>query len=359
MHKQTWTILIAGILLMVFFWSCTSAELTSARIYARDKEYEKEEEQLLLAMKGPDSQNPEVYFRMGADIYGNRGEWDKMNEMLDKALALGADVKIPVGAENLTVKEGVERIRGKYWTEFYNRGATTYNEALSGDPELKTKKLDKAIKYFSTAIQIFPVEGKTYKNLLFCYVQKGDQEGINATLNAALKINPDDTDLLLTAGQIRQRENDYEGALVYLEKALSLAPYDVEVVKSLANNYFFLEDYEQAVDAYNRALYQEADNSDLHYNLGLLYLRLTDFDLAEMEFQYVIEADPDDWEAILLIAEAFRGNERWEDAEYYYRQVLDIKPDHASAMRNLAVVVFKQGRVEESQEILNQAKALE
>ncbi|HIN46587.1 MAG TPA: tetratricopeptide repeat protein, partial [Candidatus Marinimicrobia bacterium] len=114
-----------------------------------------------------------------------------------------------------------------------------------------------------------------------------------------------------------------------------------------------------SVDAYNRALYQEPDNSDLHYNLGLLYLRLTDFDFAEEEFQFVIDANPDDWEAILLIAEAFRGNERWEDAEYYYRQVVEIVPDHSSAMRNLAVVIFQQGRVEEGQELLEQAKALE
>jgi Flp pilus assembly protein TadD len=127
----------------------------------------------------------------------------------------------------------------------------------------------------------------------------------------------------------------------------------------LANNYFFLESFEKAVDAYNRALYQEPDNSDLHYNLGLLYLRLADFDFAEEEFQFVIDANPDDWEAILLIAEAFRGNERWEDAEYYYRQVVEIVPDHSSAMRNLAVVIYQQGRVEEGQELLEQAKALE
>ena len=60
----------------------------------------------------------------------------------------------------------------------------------------------------------------------------------------------------------------------------------------------------------------------------------------------------------MLIAEAFRGNERWEDAEYYYRQVIDIVPDNAPAMRNLAVVVYRQGRLEESEELFEQAKAL-
>ena len=359
MQRRSWIILICSVLITTFYWSCTSAELTSARIYARDKEYDKEKEQLLLAMKGADSENPEVYFRMGSDIYANRGEWEKMNEMLDKAISLGEDIMIPVGAENLTVKEGVELIRGKYWAGFYNKGANAYNDALSGDLELKNSNLDKAIDLFSTAIQIFPTEGKTYKNLLFCYVQKEDQESIDATLAEALKISPEDTDLLLTAGQLSQREDDYEGANEYLEQALKLAPHNVEIVKTLANNYFFLENYENAVDAYNRALYQEPNNSDLHYNLGLLYLRLEDFDFAEEEFQFVIDANPDDWEAILLIAEAFRGNERWEDAEYYYRRVIEIVPEHTSAMRNLAVVIFQQGRVEEGQELLEQAKALE
>ncbi|MDP7025314.1 MAG: hypothetical protein QGI16_00090, partial [Candidatus Marinimicrobia bacterium] len=170
MQRRSWIILICSVLITTFYWSCTSAELTSARIYARDKEYDKEKEQLLLAMKGADSENPEVYFRMGSDIYANRGEWEKMNEMLDKAISLGEDIMIPVGAENLTVKEGVELIRGKYWAGFYNKGANAYNDALSGDLELKNSNLDKAIDLFSTAIQIFPTEGKTYKNLLFCYV---------------------------------------------------------------------------------------------------------------------------------------------------------------------------------------------
>ena len=359
MQNKNWILLICSVLVIMFFWSCTSAEITSARIYSRDKEYEKEEKQLLLAMNGTDSENPEVYFKMASDIYANRSEWGKMNEMLDKALALGAEIKIPVGAENLTVSEGVKLIRGKHWTEFYNNGAGAYNDALSGDPEMKSQFLDEAIELFTTAILISPSEGKTYKNLLFCYVQKEDQEGIDATLAEALKISPEDTDLLLIAGQLRLKENDYEGANEYLELAFTLTPHDVEVVKSLANNYFFLESFEKAVDAYNRALYQEPDNSDLHYNLGLLYLRLADFDFAEEEFQFVIDANPDDWEAILLIAEAFRGNERWENAEYYYRQVIEIKPDHSSAMRNLAVVIFQQGRVEEGQELLEQAKALE
>jgi Flp pilus assembly protein TadD len=362
MQRRSWIILICSALITTFYWSCTSAELTSARIYARDKEYDKEEEQLLLAMKGADSENPEVYFRMGSDIYANRGEWEKMNEMLNKAISLGEDIKIPVGAENLTVREGVELIRGKYWAGFYNKGANAYNDALSGDLELKNSNLDKAIDLFSTAIQIFPTEGKTYKNLLFCYVQKEDQEGIDATLTEALKISPEDTDLLLTAGQLSLRDSAYERANEYLEHAFALAPHDVEVVKSLANNYFFLENFEKAIDAYNRALYLEPNNSDLHYNLGLLYLRpgdMQDYDFAEEEFQVVIDANPDDWEAILLIAEAFRGNERWEDAEYYYRRVIEIVPEHTSAMRNLAVVIFQQGRVEEGQELLEQAKALE
>ena len=40
MQKKNWILLICSVLVIMFFWSCTSAELTSARIYSRDKEYE-------------------------------------------------------------------------------------------------------------------------------------------------------------------------------------------------------------------------------------------------------------------------------------------------------------------------------
>ena len=56
------------------------------------------------------------------------------------------------------------------------------------------------------------------------------------------------------------------------------------------------------------------------------------------------------------MGEAYEGMERWEDAEYYYRKALRSKPDNPTLLRNLGVVIYRQGRMEEGQEYLDKAK---
>ena len=68
--------------MIFYFVGCTSEELTSARLYIQQKNWEKAEEYLLKAME-VEPENPEVFYSLGKYIYAKKKDWENMNKMFD------------------------------------------------------------------------------------------------------------------------------------------------------------------------------------------------------------------------------------------------------------------------------------
>ncbi|MFQ6675760.1 MAG: tetratricopeptide repeat protein [Fidelibacterota bacterium] len=346
-----WAILVTG----VIFWGCASEQLTSARLYIREENWEKAEEMLLEALEvEPD--NPEIYFHLGKEIYGRRGEWDKMNEMFDKAMSLDPNKKLPTG---VAVRDAVNGTRTQFWGDHYNKGAGLYNRAIQSSGEERVDLLSRATSEFEIAKTIMPEEARTYKNLVFCYLYTDQPERLTTTLDEALERNPEDTELLLTAAKVFKDQGNVDRAVELTEKALQIRPSNVDAARFLAEIYYDQGDREGAIFAYQKAIREDPENADLHFNLGVLYLQIRDYDFAEEQFQAVLKFNPDDWEAAMGIGEAYERMEEWEDAEYYYRKALRIHPDDPVLLRGMARVIYRQGRIDEAESLLNEAKALE
>lgn len=406
---------------VVIFWSCASEQMTSARLYIREENWEMAEEMLLEAVE-LEPENPEVFFLLGEEIYGRKKNWIKMNEMFDQALALAPDKKLPNG---LTVAASIESARLKYWAVYYNKGADTYNkviqgrqaeatvselrigmstaelESMMGEPErinttvtefradeqwvypnglymyleggvvngfqifgqepsvAADNLLTEAIEAFETAKQINPDDSDTYKNLVFAYIQSGQTALLESTLEEALKRRPDDADLLVSAGQVYKDKGEVEKAIEFLEKGMRINPANSAAARFLADIYYDQGDKEGAIFAYQKAIKADPENVDLHFNLGVLYLQIADYDVAEEKFQVVLKLNPNDLEAAMGIGEAYERMEQWPDAEYYYGKALRVEPEDATLLRAMARVVYRQGRIDEAEELLGKAKAIE
>lgn len=337
------------------FLACASEQITSSRLYIQQEDWEKAEEQLLMAME-LEPENPEVYFLLGKEIYGRRGEWEKMNEMFDKALSVGADTKLP---EGFTVRVGVENAVREYWSQYYNRGADYYNTAVRGSGEDRVKNLDRAIEALETAKRISPSQPGSYKSLVFAYLQAGRSDLVDATLDEALKMNPEDIDLLIAASGTVREAGDLDRAIELLEKAVRIHPSDSRAARALADAFYEKGDKDGAILAYKRAIREDPENLDLHFNLGVLYLQVDDFDFAEEEFQRVLRLNPEDMDATIGIGEAYERMEQWEDAEFYYGKAIRLDPENPVLLRAMARVIYHQGRIEEAEEYLNRAKGIE
>lgn len=118
----------------------------------------------------------------------------------------------------------------------------------------------------------------------------------------------------LTAGQMLERQGDLPGAVEQYERAISANP--------------------RFTSAYNR--------------LAIVHQKLGHFEDAEQVLKSGIQADPG---AAMLqnnLGYCYLAQNRLSDAEYRFREALTISPEFKRARMNLAIVLARAGRLEES-----------
>jgi len=328
-----------------FILGCTSEELTSARLYIQQKNLVKAEEFLIKALK-VEPENPEIPYLLGRHIYSQREDWDKMNEMFDRALSIDPEKVILLGG---TVREYVEQNRYEHWSKIFNKGVASvkkyYEQGGDGDKGIDGGSgdegdggitgrsgdkggdgidgrsgeqghkagqitLKESIYLFETSIQIYPGEIQNYPILSRCYFEMGDSVRSIATVKKGAEISPDNFNINLTAGQILNNMNDKQGALPFLKHAVELEPHNSDAIQLLAQIYYDLGKQQDAIETYKIAIAEEEDKkvkADLHFNLGVIYNQMSEFDAAEEAFDEAYYLNDQDFEAVLGMAHAFEG----------------------------------------------------
>lgn len=131
-------------------FQCSSAELTSARLYIQRKDYQKAAEQLEKEVaKNPKSE--EGYFLLG-EVRSELKEYKEMKDAFDKALAISP-----------THQKEIQSYELSTWGHLFNQGVDAINNASD------STGYDRAITIFSTAIYVLPESTFTYRNLGLAY----------------------------------------------------------------------------------------------------------------------------------------------------------------------------------------------
>ncbi|MFQ6604764.1 MAG: tetratricopeptide repeat protein [Fidelibacterota bacterium] len=334
---------------------CASEELTSAKLYIQQENWEKAEEFLLKAMV-VEPENPEIPYLLGQKIYARRSDWKKMNEMFDKALEIGADKAILQGG---LVRDYVKNSRAKAWADAYNDAVTRFNKIRTVEGEEREKALDSTIEGFETALLIDPSETQTYPILSLVYIEKGYNDKALELLSQAQNQEFDDPKLLVTLGQSYIRLGVLEDAVTALNKALELDPSNLAAAKLLAQTWYDLDNLDMAIQTYEKAIELEKvdiKKADLHFNLGILYMKAGNITMAEDNFTYAYDLNPDDVESLVGIAQTFEQAEKWKKAEKYYKELVYLEPDNPEHYRSMARVLIKQGRPEEATRYFEKSK---
>ncbi len=154
---------IAILLLVAVFFSttgfqCGSAELTSAKLYINQKQYDKAEASLIKEVEKNDK-NEEAWFLLGQV----RMEMKRYNEMLDaykKALEVSDVHKAEISGNRLAI-----------WAMMYNEGVKNYNVGKDS-----AAAYDKALEQFSTAIAMEPDSAGTYYVAAMAHFAKKDYQ---------------------------------------------------------------------------------------------------------------------------------------------------------------------------------------
>ncbi len=186
----------------------------------------------------------------------------------------------------------------------------------------------------------------------------GKLEEAEVPLLRAAEAIPEEPEVWLNLGIVRQRTERYPESLAALDRAAELAPGWELVHFNRGVTLGHLGRHQEGVDALRRALEIRPDYPDAQHNLdtllerqatatgasrGIELARTGRLAEAEAELESALEAEPENAEAWynLGLVRARRGG----DVEAAYRRALELAPDHPEANNNLGILLAGRGEL--------------
>ena len=308
--NKLFTVLVLFIGLVFSGFQCSSTELTSAKLYIQQKNYDKAIDALQKEVqKNPKSD--EGYYLLGVVL----GEKERFTEMIDA-------YKNSLSISN-KFSENISSSKKYFWANLFNKGVGYFQMGTKTENTDSTKLFfTKSIDAFNSAIEIEPDSADTYKNLAFVYMSA--QEYDKAVSPLEKLIEKEDaldgykflSEILYAKGV--EYKNKYDNnkalsdsleAMKYFDKAIKIAeqgrkkyPEDSDILLTLSNAYIAANKIETAVDAFRTGVEKDPTNQYYRYNYGVLLLGKNDFAGAEEQFKKALEIDPDYYNASYNLA---------------------------------------------------------
>ena len=327
------TIAVLFLGLAITGFQCASTELTSAKLYIQQKNYDR----ALASLRKEVEKNPksdEGYYLLGL-VSGEQGDYPTLIDSYAKSLAIS----------NLYAKD-IDQSKIYFWAQSFNQGVALFQKGNSTTDKDSMKILyDKSINAFKTATELEPDSVDAFKNLAFVYLSA--QEYDNAIAPLQLLIDKQKSvDGYKYLGEIYYNKavtfktkyatshdvKDSVQEMSYYDKAISvllegrkLYPNNPDLLLYLSNSYIGAHKIDVAIDAFKAGVEQDPNNKYYRYNYGVLLLGNKDYQDAETQFKKAIEIDPNYQNAIYNIAVTYV---KWASD---IQKELDAKNDTSTA----------------------------
>jgi len=355
-------------------FQCGSAEITSAKLYMQQSQWEKAEQSLLKELaKNPKSE--EAWFLLGQTRLELK-DYKGMNEAYTRALSISDVHKAEIGRNRLAI-----------WAKLYNDGVAAYNLGKD-DPA----QYEKAVEDFDIAISLCPDSAGTYYVAALTHYAMENHAAAKNHLELSLERDPTDANAASFLGQLYYMEGlqkdeakDTVGALASFEKAAQAfevayqaEPGNTDNITSLIDAYERADQSDKAMALTREAVEKDPENKIFRYAYGVFLLKQEDFAGSIEQFEKAVEIDPEyddatynlgvaylNW-GVKLKAEADKkaeeaaaaGKEIKEDRSYqdkfrssipYLEKSAEARQDDAVLWQQLGKVYANLNMVEKSQ----------
>jgi tetratricopeptide (TPR) repeat protein len=311
-------IIVIALFLGIIFtgFECSSTELTSAKLYIQQKNYDKALEVLKKDVeKNP--QSDEGYFLMG-DIYGEKGQYDLMVGAYNKSLAISKKFEKDITSQKI-----------HYWYTLTQSGATYFKRVATNKDQDSVKiNLDKAANSFENAIMVLPDSAYTYYLLSLVYMsQQQYDKAITPLEQYIAKGNTAD-------GYV------YLGSIYYDKGSREKDLYTKN--KNAQDSISSIENFNKAISVLEEGRAKFPNDAKLLGTLSSAYVAANKLSVAIGAFKSLAESNPKkenyyNYGVVLL------GAEKFEESVVQFKKALDIDPKYQNAIYNIAVAYVKWG----------------
>ena len=191
-----------------------------------------------------------------------------------------------------------------------------------------------AEKIFKKVIKMDPENATAHKDLGVIYLNQRLFDYADEEFNTALKLAPDDVDIVFEYANYLYALSKYKEADKYYEKAININ--DDVVAKSLsAINKIELNQLEEAEELIESALKDQPEHEYIQFLAGRIYYSLKKFEDAKIYFIKSLEQNPDK-ETQNLLALTYYELGEYEKALNIFDALLTDNPKNISLLLNKA-----------------------
>lgn len=180
------------------------------------------------------------------------------------------------------------------------------------------------------------------------YMQYDAPQQAMVTFQEILQKFPDLAAVHAALGLCFQRIDDASRAMEEFRYAIELSPKDPLNHLYLADLYFTKERYDRAAASYQTVIEQDPLNVHAYERLAQMSLQISDFAAAERWLKRLIALRPADQRARLSYGAALIGQEKLDQAEAVFQQLLDEDAKNVEVLMRMGMLNMERRKREET-----------
>jgi tetratricopeptide (TPR) repeat protein len=332
MKKALGILVVISMVLGLSAFSCSSTELTSAKLYIQQKNYDKAKDALQKEVtKNPKSD--EGFYLLGY-IYGEEGNWKEMVENFDKSLAISDKLE-----------KDINDSKKYYWQDNFNKGVGYFNKGTKVASEDSVKMFfDKSVERFQNCTIIAPDSVGPYQNMVYSLINAGRDNELEEPLLKVIELNKSAA-AFVDLGKVYNNE-----ALTYLNS--------FKETKNIDDSIKAMTIYDKEITLLEEGQKLYPDNTEILAQLSNAYVDANKLDIAMATFQKGIESDPTNEIYRYNYGVLLLGADKYKEAEVQFNKAIELKDDYTSAYYNLGVTYLKWGALLQEKAIAEESDDL-
>src|ERR1700691_848525 len=237
--------------------------------------------------------------------------------------------------------------------------------ATLGDVYRATGKYSEAIAEVNRALSLAPNSDGFYRNLGNVYLDSGNVAQAIEAFQKAIKLNPYYWVNQNMLGIAYTHRGDYPKALEAFKQVTVLEPDIVAGYENVGNMYLQQGQYQESIPYFQKAL-QIQPYFSTYSNLGTSYFFLKQYSNAVEMFEKAVELNPNDAQAMVNLADGYRGAGQQDKAGTTYQQAialgfkeLQTNPQNARVKAEIALSYAKIGNAPEAEKFIREARGID
>jgi tetratricopeptide (TPR) repeat protein len=210
---------------------------------------------------------------------------------------------------------------------------------LVGTAHEELKEFDKASDAFKTYLDKNPGNpGDAFYHLGLCQMELDQLEQASASLEKAMEINAQDTQIISKLADVYYKTGQYDKAAETYIKLTELNPDDAKYFfNTIIKMYDEAGMPDKAIEATKKMIDLNPQDADAIYNLGYMYVKLKNFDEAIETFKRAIEVRPDFEFAYSNLGYCYTQQKKYNESIETYKKLVDINPANADGWMSIGI----------------------